>query len=62
VPADAPAALFYQCGFHSLMTGVIQITTPVPATRTYAVALLALALGSAGFAAVRRGRPRAGSR
>ena len=54
VPADAPATLFYQCSIHSVMTGTLAIAAaPVPASYPLAIALLAIALGSAGWLALR---------
>src|SRR6185436_8716929 len=53
VAADAPGTLFYQCSIHSPMTGTILIADAVPATGSFATALLAaLALG-AGFVMLR---------
>ena len=47
------------CEIHSLMTGSILITSPAPAVEPWAVALLTLILGAAGFFVYRR-RPQAG--
>ena len=62
VPASAPSTLFYQCGVHVPMTGTITIAaapaSAAPSAGPYAVALLALALGGAGFWGYRKTRPR----
>jgi hypothetical protein len=57
VPTDAPSTLFYQCAVHSPMTGAIAISNHAPAAGTPAVGLLALAMGVAGWFAVRRRLP-----
>jgi hypothetical protein len=54
VPSNAPSSLFYICSLHGGMTGSIQIVNPVPAANAPALSLLAIALGAAGFIALRR--------
>jgi hypothetical protein len=57
VPADAPATLYYQCGVHSAMTGLIQVTSAsVPALGAGAAAALALIASASGWVVMRRGR------
>jgi hypothetical protein len=56
VPASGKGAFVYQCGIHSFMLGTIQVVhaPPAPALGAYAAALLVLALGAAGIAALQR--------
>ena len=49
VPTSAPNQLFYQCSIHSVMTGVINITSPsVPSGGAWSSAFLAFMLLAAG--------------
>ena len=57
VPANAPAKLYYQCVFHDIMTGVINIvsppaSSPVPATTDVTIGLVSAGLALLGFAAL----------
>ena len=55
VPQTAPATLFYQCGFHNGMSGMLTIiAAPVPATGYVAIATLAGLVLLAGAVALRR--------
>jgi len=54
VAGNAPSTLFYNCQFHSNMTGQINITDPVPGVTPLTGALLALLLAGAGFVVARR--------
>jgi len=56
VPTTAPSTLFYQCGIHPQMSGMINILAPVnvPATGPLAVAGLGALLLIAGIIAIRR--------
>jgi LPXTG-motif cell wall-anchored protein len=62
VPAAAPATLFYQCGNHDPMNGMLTIVTPsVPAASTFAIVGLALLLAIAAFMMLRRRRENQGT-
>jgi len=54
VPPDAPSVLYYNCQFHSPMTGQINITDPVPALTPLATGVLGLLLAGGGVLFVRR--------
>jgi len=54
VPQNAPSTLFYNCQFHSSMTGVINITDPVPGLNPLTGGLLVLLLAGAGAVVARR--------
>ena len=55
VPASAPATLFYQCGFHDVMVGQLNIVSaPVPAGGPMMVAVLAGLLLLAAIVFLRR--------
>ena len=59
VPPDAPSVLYYNCQFHSAMTGQFNISDPVPALTPFATCVLALLLlgGGVVFARLRAAHP-----
>jgi hypothetical protein len=55
VPASAPSTLFYQCGIHNAMSGMLTIVAaPVPATGPIALAAIAGLVLLIGIGALRR--------
>lgn len=56
VPNSAPNPLFYNCQFHSGMTGTLNILTPAPGVSPAGVASLVLLLSAVGGTALLRRR------
>lgn len=54
IPGDAPGLLYYQCGIHLPMTGVINITSAAPGLDGKGLAMLSAMLAAAGYFVLRR--------